>query len=506
MAAAYRLARDQRHSVVLVEASPRLGGKVASVEVAGVEVDAGPDGFLARGHAAAELCKEIGLSLCSPRVRSAYVWSRGKLRRLPDGLVFGVPGRLLPLLRSGIVPPSGVVRAALDLVMPATRHPRDFSVEDAVTSRLGRKVTECLVEPLIGGVHAAGAHELSMPEVAPHLAAAFSSSRSALLAIRRLPRPTNSEAPVFLSPVGGMHLLADRLASLLAASQTGVSRLEVITGDGVVSLGRDRHGRAAATAGTGAAESKPSSMWTIGPSSGRSVTSMWTLSLSSGRSVEADAVVLALPAFEAARLVPDLSPELSAIGYTAVCVVTLAYPKGSLPDSLDGSGFLSPRREGNIMTAATWLSAKWQHYSRAHVDLVRISAGRSGDRRAEQLDDKELVDHLHAELTAAMATIGLSMPPPVEAKVVRWKAALPLYGVGHRARITAIRGHLADLPGLHLAGAYLDGVGVPACVESGFLAARALQEEREEREEQEEQAEQEEQEKQEEREEREERR
>ncbi len=438
LAAAWELC-TRGAAVTILEASSRLGGKLASREVAGVVVDTGPDAFLARGTAAVSLCEELGIELVAPRVSSALVWTRGRLRPLPDGLVLGFPTKLWPLMHSGIVSLPGMVRAGLDLVIPTTRLGEDFSVAEAVTPRLGREVTARLVEPLLGGIHAGTAAGLSLPEVAPTVAAAVSRSRSAIRALRTLPTPptratSNSHAasptagrpPVFLTPRGGLHLLASRLVEELV--ERGV---EIRTRAPV-----------------------------------RSLTSLGD-----------DPLVLALPAHAAAPLVAaldrNLGSELFAIHHASVVVVTLAYPAGSLPDSLPGTGFLSPRQEGRLMTATTWLSTKWDHYRPSDLCLARVSVGRIDDTRHREFGDHDLAVRAHDELAEAMSTIHLQLPPPLATAVNRWSLALPQYGVGHRARVERIERAAVDLPGLHLAGNYLHGVGVPACIESGRAAARA---------------------------------
>ena len=118
LSAAWALATSGRPGthVVVLESDARLGGKLHTAESAGARVDLGPDAFLARRPEAVALCDELGLDddLVAPGSRTAYVWARGRLRPLPAGLALGVPTRLGPLARSGIVSPAGVGRAALD--------------------------------------------------------------------------------------------------------------------------------------------------------------------------------------------------------------------------------------------------------------------------------------------------------------------------------------------------------------------------------------------------------
>src|SRR5450759_3243135 len=177
--------------LTLVEAGSRLGGKVVAEQFSGHLVDTGPDAILMRVPAMAALLDELGLSdqIVPQAALGAYIWSRGKLRRIPAGTLFGVPDRLVPLLRSRLLSPAGLARAALDLGLPRRRIPRqDLSIAELVVPRLGRQVFDRLVDPLLGGVHAGRAAELSARSTVPEIDALARKSRSLYLGLRRLRR------------------------------------------------------------------------------------------------------------------------------------------------------------------------------------------------------------------------------------------------------------------------------------------------------------------------------
>ncbi|HEX9992500.1 MAG TPA: protoporphyrinogen oxidase, partial [Acidimicrobiales bacterium] len=219
LVAARAAAAGGRAGVVLVEAGDRLGGKLRTSTVAGLPVDEAPDAFLARVPEAVDLCRQLGLGdrLVSPARRSALVWSRGALRRLPDAQVLGVPTDLAALARSGIVSRAGVARAALDLAMPGRPVEGDEPVGALVRRRLGADVLERLVDPLIGGINAGDADRLSLAATAAPLAEAAARGGSLVRALARRPPPADPGAPVFATVRGGLGLLADALADDLAA-------------------------------------------------------------------------------------------------------------------------------------------------------------------------------------------------------------------------------------------------------------------------------------------------
>lgn len=450
-----------RARVTVLEAAPRAGGKVFTYDAAAgpgfgdVPLEAGPDLFLARVPWAVDLCREVGLGeeLVAPATGRAFVWSRGRMTELPDGLVLGVPRRLAPLARSGLVSPRGMVRAALDLVLPARRKPvadpsgaypsgsdpsvADPSVADVVSGRLGREVLERVVEPLLGGIHAGRADMLSLHAVAPDVAAAAHANRSLILGLRRAAttRSTAPGGPVFLTVRGGLGRLVDRLASGLDDLRFSAAVLGISPGAG----------------------------------------SALSVTLAGGDAVATDACVLAVPAFAAAPIVEAASPaasgELRAIRYASVATITLAWDPARVGHPLDGSGFLVPRVDGRLVTACTFLTTKWPELGGRGVVLLRASVGRLDDERALALDDPSLVAGVTTELREALSLAG----EPAAASVARWPRALPQHEPGHSARVMRIRAALDhDLPGVAVAGAAYDGLGIAACVRQGREAAEKV--------------------------------
>lgn len=411
-----------------------LGGRIRTEDFLGHRVDAGADAFIARVPDAVALAGEVGLAeeLVAPAVRRALVLVGGRLHPLPDGLVLGAPARLAPLITSGILSPRGILRAALDLVLPRTGWPSDMSVAEVVGRRFGAQVVDRLVEPLIGGIHAGSTWDLSVEATAPQLARAARSHRSLLAGLRTLPPP--APGPLFLAPQGGMGQLVDRLVEALRGR--GV-RFEPVA---VSRLGREKGGRVAVEPGG-----------------------------------SFDGAVVATPGPVTARLVNDAAPaaagELGAIRWSSVVLATLAYRHADMALPEGTSGWLVAREEATLMTACSFGSAKWPHWADPDVVVLRVSAGRTGDERVWSLTDAEVVDRLQHEVAGPLA----ASAAPFQWRLSRWREAFPQYEVGHGERVERIESALdQDLPGVALAGATLRGSGIPACVASGRRAARAL--------------------------------
>jgi len=438
LAAAYHLRRQAPHTTVTVlEGSPRIGGKLQVSEVAGVPVDEGAEAMLNRRPEAVDLARAVGLGddLTHPDTTSAAVWTRDAIRPLPPTLM-GVPTDLAALARSGIVSRRGIARARLDRVLPATEVGADMAAGGLVARRLGAEVNDRLLEPLLGGVYAGHARELSLRAAVPQVAALVDRHRSLLAAAAAArAQASTDERPVFAGIRGGV----GRLPAAVAEASGARLRTNAM----VRELHRHDRGWRLVTGPTRAPET-----------------------------LDADAVVLAVPTAPASRLLKPFAAQtagrLAEVDYASVAVVTFAFPRDKVGDSFTGSGFLVPPVDGRAVKAATYSSSKWGWLSTADPSLVvvRTSLGRYREERDLQLDDVDLAATALADLRAAT---GIDSAP-VGTRVTRWGGGLPQYTVGHLDRVAAIRSGVEALPGLAVCGAAYDGLGVPACIASAESA------------------------------------
>jgi oxygen-dependent protoporphyrinogen oxidase len=414
-------------SVLVLEGSPVVGGKLRLAHVGGVEVDVGAESMLARRPEAVGLAGELGIDLVHPATGSAQLWTRGALRPLPRTLL-GVPLDVEGLRASGVLSDDGLERARHETVLPLGD--ADVSVADLIGSRLGREVVDRLAEPLLGGVYAGHATNLSAYAAMPQVVSLLRELGTLLAAAAAV--PPASDEPVFAGIAGGVGLLPRALATEPA--------FEVRTSTTVRQLAR---------AGTG-----------------------FRLTVGSARtpeSVETELVVLATPAAPTARLLGDLAPvaagELGAIEYASMAVVTMAVRDLDVAGS---SGFLVPAVDGRQTKAATFSFSKWAWVDAASdLRILRASLGRHREEAALQATDDELVARVTTELSLATGQAVV----PVEVHVQRWGGALPQYAVGHLDRVARIRHAVAEVPGLALCGAAYDGVGIPAVIGSARRAA-----------------------------------
>lgn len=489
-------------TVVVLEASGRFGGKLQVATVDGLHVDVGPDGFLGRRPEAVTLCRELGMEAdLEPIARSgAAVWVGGRRRVLPPGLALGVPTRFLPAARSHILGLRGSLRLLVDVLAPRrdVRGPLgDRAIGPLVAHKLGRRVVDRLVDPLVGGIHAGGVADMSAAAVYPLLLEAAQERGGFMRRLRRAAAGRRGGGgAVGGNPGasgGGGGGTDDGDAGNGGAGDDGDAGAgDGDTGrgtaaepdqplfwtlrDGVGSL-PDRLAGALADRGVQLATGRPVQRLERGGDGGTA----W-LVRTDGGTVAADGLVLAVPAFRAADLLDPHDAEaaglLRGIEHASVAVVTLAYPEDAVPTDLAGTGLLVPRATrapddlgGDLLvTACTYLDAKWPHLGRPGQRLLRASVGRYGDDRPAALDDDALATRVAAELRALL---GVTADPTAVA-VTRWPRSLPQYRVHHLLRVAGIEAAVRRLPAITLAGATYHGVGIPACVAGGRAAARAV--------------------------------
>jgi oxygen-dependent protoporphyrinogen oxidase len=432
LAAAVELAGLPDVEVVLREAAPRLGGKILTTPFAGLPgVDEGPDAFLARLPDATGFARRLGLGdlLTSPTDASAAVW-HDRLHPIPEGLVLGVPASVGPFARTGLLSWRGKARAALEPILPRTSTQAD-SIGAFVRARFGDEVHERLVDALVGSIYGADTDRFSLAAV-PQLAALAGQHRSILVAARAARgRAAQATGPVFATPTAGLGALVDAAADAVTAAGGTIT-----LGQPVTDLARDGEG------------------WRVDND-------------------RFDAVVVTAPARPAADLLRGAATEaarlLDAIDVVDVILVTLAVPASAWPERLHGrSGYLVPKPDQRLVTAASFGSQKWAHWRPADgTQVVRVSLGRDG-LPVDHLDDA-------AATAAAVSELGRHLAldvQPTEVRVSRWPGAFPQYRPHHAERVRAVA---AALPiGVVAAGASHDGIGIPSCIRQGIAAAHRV--------------------------------
>jgi oxygen-dependent protoporphyrinogen oxidase len=455
LTAAYRLtqaARAHAHplEVVLLEASERLGGTIATHCQDGLLMEQGPDCFLSAKPWGVRLCEELGLGDeligTTTQYRQSFIVRAGRLVPVPQGFYLMAPGSWRSLLSTPVFSWRGKLRMALDLVVPRRAVSDDESLAQFVTRRLGREALERMAQPMVGGIYTADPQYLSMQATMPQFLEMERRHGSLIRAMLQKQRGASSATPagtsgarygLFVSFRHGMQTLVETLAARLPDGtvrlSTPVRRLQHIA-----------------------------------------ETRRWLVHLDQQPVLEADAVCVSLPAPQAGQLLRDvdalLATALQAIPYASSAIVNLVCSRAQVSHALDGMGFVVPAIERRALLACSFSSVKFT--GRAPQDQVLLRAFVGGALQQEQLarSDAEIQQAVVHDLRQLLGLTG----EPLAMSVTHHGEAMPQYHVGHLDRVAQITSCLAQCPGLALAGNAYHGVGIPDCIHSAETAAQTL--------------------------------
>jgi protoporphyrinogen/coproporphyrinogen III oxidase len=430
---------DAGRDFLLLEAGPRLGGVIRTETTDGFVIEAGPDAILAQKPEGLELCRALGLAdrlvPTNPQVRTVFVLHRGRLHPMPEGMMLAVPTRVLPFLRSRLFSWPGKLRMGMDVLLPRRAGEGDESIASLLRRRLGDEAVDRLGEPLMAGIHAGDPERLSIQATFPRFVELERRHRSLIRGMwASRPHGPAAGGPAFYSLAGGLGELVEALRRELPAARVRlaarVKRLQQEAGRLVITL-------------------------------------------PDGSSLDAQSVILAVPAHAAAPLLSGISPEasllLQTIPFASSATVALGYRREDVTHPLDGYGMLVPRREGLRISACSFVSSKFPGRAPEGHVLLRAFLGGARDPDLLQLSDAELGALARRELRDVL---GLRGEPALE-RVYRWPRATPQMVVGHLERMNRLDRIVDGLPGIFLTGAGLHGAGLPDAIADGARAAGA---------------------------------
>jgi oxygen-dependent protoporphyrinogen oxidase len=454
--------------VTLIEPSGRVGGVVETVRRDGWLIERSADSFLAARPEGVALVERVGLTGeligVDPRVRRALILHHGRTEAVPLGFRLIAPGLLKSILTTPILSPLGRLRLLCERFVPVRdRSLTDESLEQFAVRRLGREAFEQLVQPLAAGIWTADPARLSMAAACPEFFAMEIRDGSLWAGEQKRGRAAAGASQAagaryghFLTLASGMETLPRRLADHLAAR--GVQFI---------------------TASATGLQQRPDQVWEVSLSARAGGNVMGgteiagAVSLSS--TIEADAVIVAVPAGAAAELLrsadPTLAMGLAGIEYAGSAVVSLGFAREDVAHSLDAAGVVIPRREGRRILAVSFSSQKFPGRAPEGSVLMRTFVGGALDPETAALDDERLLPLVLAELRAVLGVRGT----PHIVQIDRWRGAMPQYTVGHADRVAMIQRLVASHRGLAMAGAAYEGVGIPQVIASGQAAAASLQ-------------------------------
>lgn len=459
--------------VSIYEASGTWGGCVGRHEVAGTVLDSGAESFATRNTAVADLAAELGLAerIVTPNPAGAWVWLPDGPVPLPRTGILGIPSDLnAPEVRAALGA-SGVLRAALDAKMPVTIGTTEeiSSVAELVRARMGKRVLERLVAPVVAGVHSADPEKLDVDAVAPGLRAGIREHGSLAAAVAAQRAASTQPGSAVAGLAGGMHTLVAALVAALreagVAMHAGYQIKAVYRGD------TDAEAAPAPKKYDGGAPSPWIVDWEHGTDRGFESAKLLVMATDGPA-----AVALLTPEL------PELEPFTPAPG-PDVRLVTLVVDVPELDSAPRGTGILvAPDVPGIKAKALTHATAKWDWLADGTgpgTHVLRLSYGRAGVKPSDAVRLTPATPREDDLIATALADASKLLGIPVTesdllgADIVRWKGALPFAAVGHQAKMAQLQSVVAKVPGLVLTGGWMSGNGLAAVVSGTRRAVRA---------------------------------
>jgi oxygen-dependent protoporphyrinogen oxidase len=429
LSAAYYLSKAGLRPTLL-ERRPRVGGVIQTSTQQGCLLEEGPDGYMAAKPWAMNLIRELGLGDqvmgSNDHSRITYIVKHGKLIPMPDGLMMMVPTKMLPLAETRLFSWGAKIRMGLEIFRQPHGPQPDRSVYEFLLDHYGEECIDYLAEPLLAGVYGGDPHDMSVNSVLGRFVEIEAKYGSLTRGVLATPRPKSSGGSFLQTLKGGLGQLVEALRPSADVVQADVESVEQ------------------------------------GPAGLRV--------RANGDWLEAEHVVVATPAGDAARVLQAMQPELAGllaeIPYTSSITLSLGYRKNTFDHPLDGHGFLVPKKERKHIFGCTWVGNKFDHRVPANMVVLRCFLG--GD--AMPLSDEALVDAARSDLHDIM---GLEAAP-VFHNIARWPHSMAQYTVGHEKRVARIAQLTRAIPGLYLAGNAYHGIGIPDCVRMGQEAATKI--------------------------------
>ena len=429
--------------LTLLEKETRVGGKIWSIREEGYICEWGPNGFLDSKPQTLDLCHSIGveknLHRSNDNARKRFIFSGGELHSLPEG----GPS----FLKSRLISWPGKLRLALEPTPFIASAPAgaDETLADFGRRRLGSEALDKLIAPMVSGIFAGDPETMSLVSCFPRIAELereYGGLIRAMIMLAKKKKKDIAAGKVVSSAAGPGGVLTSFREGIQCLSDALLASL-----DGIVSQGsavtRVEKGRDLA----------------------------YRVQCEDGSEHEADLVIAASPAFAVADMLegfdPDISGVLRQIPYASMTVVCFGYDRDRIAHSLDGFGYLIPKKEGCNTLGTLWDSSMFENRAPAGKVLLRSMMGGACFPEYVKLSDDEVVMRVSRDLKT---TMGIEAAPSF-VRIFRHPQAIPQYTVGHGKRLDALDGLLKGHPGLILTGNSYRGIGLNDCVAAAQRAS-----------------------------------
>ncbi|KIH76204.1 protoporphyrinogen oxidase [Geoalkalibacter ferrihydriticus] len=431
--------------IVVLEKKDRIGGKIWSIRDEGFLCEWGPNGFLDSKPWTLELCEQLDirnrLLRSDDNARKRYIFSEGVLHRLPEnGAMF---------LKSKLISWPGKLRLSGEMLIPAKRDGEDETLADFGRRRLGAEALDKLIAPMVSGIFAGDPETMSLKSCFPRIQQLEEEYGGLVKAMVKLAKKKKKEIKE-----GKQVASAAGPGGVLTSFTGGIQ--ELTDGTAVKVRGEIR---------------KAASIERILRKDGG-----FELRFEGGGTLDADVVVSAAPAHALAEMAVGLDDALvtllNEIPYAPMNVICFGYERDKVAHSLDGFGYLIPRKEGCSTLGTLWDSSIFPNRAPEGMVLLRSMMGGAANPGAIEFSDAEVRARTLADLNAAM---GIAAEPDF-VRIFRHPQAIPQYIVGHAKRLAALDERLQDIPGLYLTGNAFYGIGLNDCVHASHqVVERVIQ-------------------------------
>ncbi len=429
--------------ITLLEKEQHPGGKIRSIKAEGYTCEWGPNGFLDSKPQTLDLCRAIGvegrLHRSNDNARKRFIYSGGELHQLPDGA--------LGFLRSRLISWPGKLRLAMEPTPFISSAPvgADETLADFGRRRLGGEALDKLIAPMVSGIFAGDPETMSLVSCFPRIAELereYGGLIRAMIMLAKKKKRDQAAGKVVSSAAGP--------GGVLTSFREGIQYLSDAM---ATSLGEVVKPGATVTA----------------VEKGTSVP--YRVKCSDGAEYVADQVIVASPAFTAAEMLAGLDGGITGIlqqiRYASMTVICFGYSRGQIRRSLDGFGYLIPKKEGCNTLGTLWDSSMFEDRAPEGKVLLRSMMGGACFPKYVTLSDDEVVARVRQDLVLAM---GIDAEPEF-VRVFRHPQAIPQYTVGHGKRLQGLDDLLRAYPGLILTGNSYRGIGLNDCVAAAERAA-----------------------------------
>ena len=454
LSAAWKLQRLRPAAkVTLLESANRVGGVLQTEKIAGYLVEAAADMFTTQPATALELSRELGIEddllLTKEPANKAFVGIGEKVVPVPQGFSLMVPATDDPVWKWPLMSEAGKQRLLNEATVAARDYDLDDSDEDFASfaiRRFGQEAFDTLIQPLVSGIYSADPQKLSMNATMQRFVEMEKEHGSLIKAVRKkAARESTSDSRASGARYSLFRTPRDGFGGFVKSMIHSMPNLEVRTGVTVEQLQRRTDSR-------------------------------WDVTCGFGKDVTVDQLILATPADVTSRILPStmefatLKETLNEIRSTSCAIVAMGIDRCELPEGFEGFGIIYPHIDQGSTIAISFASNKFDYRAPDGKVLLRFFLGGAMQEDLVELSDDELIEISLAQFERSMS----SRPTPEFTNVFRWKKAMPQYHVGHLERVDRIDECVACIDHLELAGKSYRGVGIPACITSGFEAAARL--------------------------------